>query len=50
MIHQFKIILETICNPVLQMLEPHQEIAGHYGVQDFFPQNKRTELLTSRMV
>lgn len=34
MIHQFKIILETIYNPVPQMLEPYQEIVGRYAVQD----------------
>lgn len=36
MIHQFKIILETIYNPVPQMSEPYQEIVWHYAVQDFF--------------
>lgn len=34
MIHQFEIILETFYNPMPQMLEPYQEIVGHYAVQD----------------
>lgn len=36
MIHQFKVILETIYNPVPQMLEPYQEIVGCYAEQDYF--------------
>lgn len=44
MIHQFKVILEIIYNPVPQMLEPYQEIAGCYAAQFFlfFP-SKMTE-------
>lgn len=38
MIHQFKIILETIYNPVPQTLEPCQEILGCYAAQDSSPQ------------
>lgn len=36
MIHQFKVILETIYNPVPQMLEPYQEIFGCSAAEDFF--------------
>jgi len=50
MIHQFKIILVTIYNPVLQISEPHQEIERHYGMQDFFPPDKWAEFLISIMV
>jgi len=37
MTHLFKIILETIYNPVPQILEPYQEIVGRYCVQDSAP-------------
>lgn len=36
MFHQFKVILETIYNPVPQMLEPYQEIFGCYAAQGWF--------------
>lgn len=46
MIHQFKIILETIYNPMLQMLDPRQKNPRSLMLGKFF--QEWAELLTQK--